>query len=157
MTFDPLGTAEALAHHVLGLILHPERAARLVDYHSRQEDSPGFTEVLGSMIEATWKSPAKLGVHAEIQRVVNAVLLYSTMGLAVHERAPAQVRAIAFSQLDALREWLAHQIQVIQDEDQKSHYVFALSEIARFQEDPQEFRLVAPMTLPPGAPIGMYH
>jgi len=157
MTFDPLGTAEALAHHVLGLILHPERAARLVDYHSRQKDCPGLTEVLGSMIEATWQSPAKLGVHAEIQRVVNSVLLYRAMQLAVHERALPQVRAIAFSQLDELREWLAQQVKVIQDEDQKSHFIFALSEIARFLEDPQEFRFAEPMMAPPGAPIGMYH
>ncbi|MFC2165081.1 zinc-dependent metalloprotease [Acidobacteriota bacterium] len=154
MTLDPLGAAEALAHHVLGLILHPERTARLVDYHSRNVDYPGLTEVLGSLIEATWKSPVKLGVHAEIQRVVNTVLLYHTMHLVVHERSQTQVRAIAFSQLDELREWLTQQIKVIQDKDQRSHYVFALSEIARFQEDPQEFRFVEFLIPPPGAPIG---
>jgi hypothetical protein len=157
ITFDSLGAAEALARHVLGLILHPERTARLVDYHSRQKDCPGLTEVLGSLIEATWKSPAKSGALAEIQRVVNVTLLYHTMQLVVHERTSTQVRAIAFSQLDGLRKWLAKQVKVTQDEDQKSHYVFALSEIARFQEDPREFRFVEPLTPPPGAPIGMYH
>lgn len=156
VTFDPLGAAEALAHHVLGLILHPERAARLVDYHSRQPDYPGLNEVLTRLIDATWKSPAKRGVPAEIQRVVNTVLLFRTMNLAVHERSPVQVRAIAFTQLVELKEWLAQQVKMIQDPDQKSHFVFALSEISRFQDDPQEFRFVEPLSPPPGAPIGSH-
>lgn len=155
MTFDPLGAAEALAHHTLGLIFHPERAARLVDYHSRSKDYPGLTEVLTALIDATWKSPAKKGVRAEIQRAVNAVLLYRIMYLAVDKRSPTQVRAITFTQLAELREWLSKQIQVTQNKDQKSHYIFALDEITRFQDDPQEFRLVEPLVPPPGAPIGM--
>ena len=157
MTLDPLGAAEAMAHHVIGLILHPERAARVVDYHSRHNDCPGLTEFLSRMIDATWKSPSKPDVHEEIQRVVNAVLVYRMMRLAAHDRATTQVRAIAFSQLEMLREWLSQQVKALQDDDQKSHYIYALSEIARFQDDPQEFRFVEPMTPPPGAPIGMFH
>jgi len=77
------------------------------------------------------------------------------MQLAVHEQAPVQVRAIAFSQLDKLKDWLAKQIDVTRDDDQRSHFVYALSEIARFQEDPRKFRFVEPQAPPPGAPIGM--
>jgi hypothetical protein len=156
MTFDPLGAAEALTHHVFGLILHPERAARLVDYHSRQENCPGLSEVLASLIDATWKSPAKQGTHAEIQRVVNAILLYHVIQLAVDERSPTQVSAVAIAQLAELKEWLVQQVKMIQDPDQKSHFVFALSEISRFQDDPQEFRFVEPLSPPPGAPIGTH-
>ncbi len=64
-----------MAKHTVGLILHPERVSRLIDYHSRNKDYPGLSVVLDHLIAATWLSVLKSGTHAEIQRVVDNIFL----------------------------------------------------------------------------------
>jgi len=155
-TFDPLGAAEALASHTIGLILHPERVSRLIDYHSRDDTYPGLSEVLDRMIEATWMSALKSKTYAEIQRIVDNVFLYSLMRLAVAENVPAQVHAIALLKLSDLQNLLSRKANLTGAEDQKAHYFFAISEIERFREDPGDFMFIDPLDPPPGAPIGMY-
>jgi hypothetical protein len=102
--FDPLGAAEAAASLTVDLLLHPERAARLVEHYSRDPDAPGLVEVLDRVISSTWKTSHEDGYHAEIQRVVNNVLLYRLMGLALNEEAAASVRAVAYLKLDELKD-----------------------------------------------------
>jgi len=153
-TFDPLGAAEAAAQLTIGLILHPQRASRLVDYHSRDAGTPGLGEILDKLFAATWKTIGKRGALAEIQRVVNQVVLLNTMGLAVDESANAQARALALFKLDELKGWLHQRWLNIDDEDQKAHFFAALSLIQLFQQNPQQFALALPLSPPPGAPIG---
>ena len=156
-TFDPLGAAEAVASHTIGLILHPERVSRLIDYHSRDKNYPALTEVLDRLIAATWMSVLKSGTHAGIQRVVNNVFLYNLMRLAVDKRVPTQVHAIAFMKLAELQSALSQKAPLTGDENQKAHYFYALSQIDRFRKDPGSFTFVEHLDPPPGAPIGMYH
>jgi hypothetical protein len=155
-TFDPLGAAEAAAQLTVGLILHPERVSRMVDYHSRDAGIPGLGEVLDRLFEATWKTEAKGEAAAEIQRVVNHVVLLNTMGLAVSESANAQARALALFKLDELKKWLFQSLSSIDDEDQKAHFFAAYSQIQLFHHNPQQFVFALPLSPPPGAPIGMY-
>lgn len=162
-TFDPLGAAEMAADLTIRLILHPERAARLIDHHSRDKRYPGFGEVLDQLITFTWKSPYKSGKFAEIQRVVNSVLLYNMMGLVAGDDNAPQVRALAFMKLEELKNWLKRQLNTIKngeylltDPDQRAHFLFAVGEIELFQKDPAKITVPAPLSAPPGAPIGMY-
>lgn len=162
-TFDPLGAAEAAADLTVRLILHPERAARMVDYHSRDSEYPGFGDVLDQVIMFTWKSPFKSGKFAEIQRVVNNVLLYHMMGLAADEDNASQVRALAFSRLEELKNWLGRQLAtvkegefLVKDPDQRAHFLYAAAKIESFQKDPSKITLPEPQSAPPGAPIGMF-
>jgi len=157
-TFDPFGAAETAASLTIGLVLRPERAARLVEYHSRRKDVPGLAEVLDSLISSTFKASSKSGYFAEIHRVVNNVLLYHMMGLAADEDANPQVRAVALLKLDKLRNWLYQQVysKPVKDESQKAHYFYALSQIKLFQTDPSKVRFAIPSSPPQGAPIGMY-
>jgi hypothetical protein len=162
-TFDPLGAAEVAANMTIRLILHPERAARLVDYHSRDKKYPGFGEILDQIIMFTWKSPYKSGKFAEIQRVVNSVVLYSIMSLVANEDNASQVRALAFMKLEELKNWLKRQLNttvdrkpLLADPDQRAHFLYAVGKIELFQKDPSKITLPAPLSAPPGAPIGMY-
>jgi hypothetical protein len=162
-TFDPLGAAEVAANLTIGLIIHPERAARLVDYHSRDDKYPGLGDVLDQVITFTWKSPYKSGKFAEIQRVVNSVLLFHMMGLVVNGESAPQVRAMAFMKLEELKNWLRWQLNmrkdgdlVVQDPDQRAHFLFAIGKIELFQRNPTKITVPSPMSAPPGAPIGMY-
>jgi hypothetical protein len=155
-TFDPFAAAESAANLTIGLILRPERAARLVEYHSRRKDVPGLAEVLDSLISSTWKSSSKSSYLAEIQRVVDNALMYSMMRLAVEEETNPQVRAVAMLKLDELKNWLSVQAKSVKDGSQKAHYFYAVSQIKLFQVDPSKVEFAVASRPPPGAPIGMF-
>lgn len=153
LTFDPLAAAENAANLTISATLHPERAARLVEYHSRNMEVPGLTEVVDKLISCTWKSSHNSSYHAEIQRTVNNLVLYHLMKLATDENAVSQVRSIAYLKLEELKNWLSQQIDSIDDENQKAHYLYAVSQIKLFQENPDQVKLKAPLQPPMGPPI----
>ena len=156
ITFDPLGPAETVANLTVGYLLYPERAARLIQYQARNSELPGLDEVIDKLVEASWKAPLKTGLHAEIQRVVNNVVLYNLMGLASYERAALQVRAVAGLKLKELQMWLTKEAYSakLNDTSQKAHFLFALDQIELFLKDPTRVKLTVPLPPPPGAPIG---
>lgn len=154
LPFDPLGAAETAVNLTLGAILHPERAARMVEHHAREKQSPGFSDVLDAVIDFTWKSKLGQGLHAEIQRVVNNAFLLYLMRLTVDDAASSQVRALAALKLEELKKWINSSMISIKDEDHKAHFFFAASQVELFQKDPSWVKLPELLTPPPGAPIG---
>jgi hypothetical protein len=154
LTFDSLAPAETAANHTLGLLLNSERAARLVEYHSRDAKYPGLSDVIDKLLAQTWRSPAAAGAKAEVQRTVDNVALHHLMALAANERASAQVRAIAAHKLNQLKTWLSGQIRATTDESQRAHYFFGLAQIRKFEENPKELNFTRPAEPPDGAPIG---
>lgn len=155
LTFDPLAPVEAAATHTVSLILQHERAARLVEYNAADNKYPGLGEVLDQVLSASWKSKRAAGAQAEVQRVVENVVLYHLMSLAANESALVQVRAIASSKVDELKNWLTQQLKTTRDANLRAHYSFALSQIKQFQEDPKRINLPRPADPPPGQPIGL--
>ena len=95
LTFDALAPAEAAANHTVSFILDPQRAARLVEQHARLASVAGLDSVIDRLIGATWRGPRAAGLAAEVQNVVEDVVVYYMMSLAKNESVPAQVRAIA--------------------------------------------------------------
>ncbi|NOR15395.1 MAG: DUF5117 domain-containing protein, partial [Candidatus Aminicenantes bacterium] len=77
IAFDPLGAAETAAGMTVSNLLHPERAARLIQYHARNPELPDFQEVVDELLTFTFKAPVRSGLEGEIQRVVNYVTLYN--------------------------------------------------------------------------------
>jgi len=154
ITFDPLGAAETLAGITVANLLHPQRAARLIQYHAREPELPDFHEVLDRMVEFTWNSPKKDGLHGELQRVVDNVLLYHLMGLAVYEGAAPQVRAVARWKIEELEASLGKRMDETKSPNQKAHILNALALIEQFRADPSQLKLPQPLSAPPGAPIG---
>ena len=63
LTFDPMAAAETTAGMTVGVILHPERAARLAEYHSRDPGLPGLGDVINRLFEATWLTLYGDGYH----------------------------------------------------------------------------------------------
>ena len=155
LTFDPLAAAETAANIAVEFILHPARAARLVEYHARDNRYPGFIEVVDKLISSVWKAPAGTELHAEIRRVVDLVVLRQVMVLAADENAANQVRAIASLKLQQLAAWLSQQLEKAKDESRLAHFEYAIGQIRRFQEDPEEMNLSKPVSPPAGSPIGM--
>jgi len=138
LTFDAIAPAEAAANHIAGLLLHPERAARLVEYHARDAKLPSLDETLDKILAATLRAPAAVGLQREVQYAVNRVVLTHLMNLAVDESAPARVRDIALAKVESLDRARTPESRLI----------------TKFFENPKEFRLPKPLDPPPGQPIG---
>lgn len=154
VAFDPMAAAETATNMTVSLLLHHERAARLIQYHARNGQNPGFEQVVKKLMDATWKANFKNGQLAEIQRVVNNVVLYQLMKLSSHKGAASQVRAIASYELQELKEWLENKRKSTKDEAAKAHYFFAISEINKFQKGDNKMKFTTPASAPAGSPIG---
>ena len=151
---DPVSAAESAANHTLQLLLHPDRAARLVEFHARDNSLPGLAEVLDQLLNQTWKQTSESSYHMEIQRRVNERVLYHLMALASQEEAAGQVKAIALLKLFDLEAWLKGNIPAFTDTAQQAHFTFALTEIERFRRSPSSLSLPRPLPMPAGSPIG---
>ena len=156
VTFDALSAAESAADLTASLLLHPERASRLVEYHARDQANPGLAEVLDRLLSATWKSRRPRGtLIAEVGRTVDNVVLYRLMQLAANEEASEQARAIAFWKLTQLRQYLEEHRGISDSEDgQAAHYLYAANQIREFEKDPKRITVSKPVDPPDGAPIG---
>ena len=152
LTFDPVGAAESAADMTIGLILNPERCARLVQYHAQDAAEPGLEEVIDKLLAATWKARVAAGLDGQVQRATDAVVLYRLIQLAGNETAAPQVRATAGLKLTDLRDWLAKQLPP--DREALAMDRFAAGEIRKFEADPRQLSIPRPAPAPPGMPIG---
>lgn len=148
MTFDPVAAAESAADMTISLIVNPQRASRLVEYHAREAALPGLEEVLGRLMDATWKVPVRPGLAGEVEHAVQYAALRNVMGLAVDDDASGQARAIALMEINKLKVYLAARPAA-------ANVAFGLAEIAAFEKDPKQMSLPKAKDAPPGMPIGM--
>jgi hypothetical protein len=154
VTFDPVVGAEAAADMTLSLLLHPERAARLVQYHARQESSPSLQEVLEAVLAATWFSDHGSGLRAEVAMAIDWVALRRIMNLAASPDAGDAVREITISVLGSVNKRIVEEILPSSSGRMVAHFALALRDIERFEKSPGEFRLPNLPVIPPGSPIG---
>jgi hypothetical protein len=140
LTFDPVAGAQAAAELTIGLILNPQRAARLVEYHARDAANPSLEEVIETLVGTTWNLTPRVGLQREVADVVKRVVLDRLIGLAVDGNASMEVRSIATAEIDKRK-------KVFSD-------AYSTRLIARFEEDPKELDLPKPVEAPPGQPIG---
>jgi len=151
ITFDSMAPVEAASDMAIALLLNPERATRLVDYHSRDAKNPGLDEVIDRLIAATWKTPRVAVREAETQRTIGNVVLYRLMMLAQNVQASEQARAIAYTKLDDLRKWLLSRQTA--DAAERAHSIYAAAQIKRFEDDPKVITVSKPADPPDGSPI----
>ncbi len=154
LTFDPLSAAEAAADMTLTFLLHPERAARLVQYHARDNSQPGLEQVLDRVIDQTWKQSPPNGLPGEVYSMVGGQSLAHLMKLISNEEASGEVRAMAALKLSELKQWLADQAAHKNNSAQQAHYTFALSIIDTFDKSYQAPVPNDPSSIPDGSPIG---
>jgi hypothetical protein len=134
-------------------LLHPERAARLVEHHARRPDAPSLGEVADALIAHTWKKTYADCYRAELGRVVDGLVLHGLMRLASDENAPTSVRSIAYLKLDELKDWLEERAGSTADEVYRAHYLFSAEQIELYQENPGAVKLTKPLEAPQGPPI----
>lgn len=152
LTFDPLSIAETASDFTFSMILHPARANRVFEHHSRDARLPSLENVIDKLVSATFKSANKPGYEGAIQMSTNYALFINLSKLALHKDASVQTKAIVSFKLDQLKSWL--QSKQTTDESWKAHYAFMVKQLSSFQEDPEEFKQDNLLPVPPGAPIG---
>ena len=177
LTFDPQGAVEASANLTASLLFEPSRASRLVEYHARDEKSPGLAEVIDRTLKFTWQSPRQSGLAAETQYSVEDIVLAhllqlaaggagssqsagaalpagTTLNFAASQAASSQARAEADAQIAMLQEWLQAQTKTTASDELHAHWAAALREIEAFRKSPGSFAAPPVLATPPGQPIG---
>jgi hypothetical protein len=154
LTFDALGAAESAADVTLGLLLHPARAARLIEYHARDAQQPSLESVLDKLIEVTLKAKPATGYEGAVQMTVNDVVLANFFKLALSQETPATVRAAINFKLEQLVVNLSNAAKLAVDSSWKGHYSYLLLRINKFRDNPAEYKQEILLAPPPGQPIG---
>jgi hypothetical protein len=151
LTFDPMAAAETAAAMTVSLILHPERAARLVEFSARDPELPGLGFVIDRLFESTWMKIHEDPYHKELQRLVNYLVLYYMVELVKNNCVPAIVNSLAFYKFRELRKKVGE--FDTEDESQLSQYIYLDTIIERLEKDPESVNLTPPAEPPMGAPI----
>ena len=154
LTFDPLAAAETAADGTFSLLLHPARANRLFEHHSRDARLPSLESVIDRMMSATIKAPPKNGYEGAVLMAIDHALFTNLAKLVVSRDAAAPARAIAGMKLEQLKSWLSSKVSVTVDEEWKSFYGYLAGQIGKLQDNPDEFKQENLLPVPPGAPIG---
>jgi hypothetical protein len=153
LTFDAVSPAAAAAGMSVALLLHEERAARLVQQHALDAALPGLETVTDRLVDRAFGPRPADTYEAEIQRVVQRAVAEGLQRLAVEAGMP-QVRAaamLALKQLGARAEGMADQA----DAAARAHFTALAEDVRRYLArgyEATEHR--EPPTPPPGAPIG---
>jgi hypothetical protein len=151
--FDPIGAASIAADLAVSGLLQPERAARLIDFHSRDLTNLDFKDVVDALLARVWKELPQDPRLSAISRAVQSLTVTRLMELAANEVASPQVRAVAAGSLRELSEWLK-QIKPA-DDSSAAHYRATRDNIHRFLQRPDEtYKRTGSLPTPPGDPIG---
>lgn len=159
LTFDPVSAAATASDMAVRLLLNPERAARLVDFHRRNPSLPGLEDVLDAMEEKAFGGNApKPERLAELRRAVQWVVVRRLIGLSSNPEAAPGVRSRVDAELESLVKKLGRGAGDPADNPESAHRAFLSREIGRYlnrdeREDPS--KRPQPPAPPPGQPIGM--
>ncbi|MEM1055762.1 MAG: zinc-dependent metalloprotease [Bacteroidota bacterium] len=152
LALDPVAPAETAAQLVVGTLLNPERAARLVYQHDRDPELPSFAEVLEQTTTLIGNASASGAYEAEIVRALLTAWVDGLVTLASDTDAAPPVRARAENALLGIGGALANAQPTNED---GVHAQWLAGEIRRFLareyeagERPERLRT------PPGSPIG---
>ncbi len=147
VSFDALSAAETAADMTLSLLLHPERASRLIQQKSLDGKQLGLGDVLDELVKETMKHSHKDEYLAEVQRTINYRVLTHIMNLAAHKEVHPQVNAVANAALMKIRSWTVDSGEADMREMTRR--------IDAFNKDRDEFEVIPSPKIPDGSPIGM--
>ena len=153
--FDPVNAATIAADLAVSALLEPHRAARLVEYHARNQANPDFREVAAALVRRAWVEAApRDDYQGAIARAVQSLSVTRLMDLAANDAAAPQVRAVATEALRELQTSILIPTTQYKAAD-LAHRRAVLDDIERFLTRPDAPRKrTQPPPTPPGDPIG---
>jgi len=114
LTFDPIAAAESSANMTLKLLLHHQRAARLIEYSARNSANPSFSDIIDELVKTTFNETSA-GLEKEINLMIQKLVIQHLIGLSSNPKAAEQVRAIAQFKLFELEKLFAFSIFIIKN------------------------------------------
>ena len=148
VAFDPFSAASTASDMTLGLLLHPQRANRIIQQKSLDQRQLGFKEVLNQLVNSTFNKNHNNSYLNEVQQMVNMNVLKHIMNLAVTDKAFLQVNAMSYEALEEISE-------LVTDRRTKVPYASQYARIINeFKEHPEKFKMEASPKIPDGSPIG---
>ncbi|KAA1246133.1 zinc-dependent metalloprotease [Aquimarina sp. RZ0] len=151
VAFDAISVAATASDMSLSLLLHSQRASRLVQQKSLDKKQLGLSDVLELLIEAVFKTKTQNNYHKEVQNTVKSNVLKHLMNLSVNTNAYPQVNAIAYAYLKKTQQILKVDEGTELDTIYTNYY---LKQIEDFLRKPEEFAVLASPKIPDGSPIG---
>ncbi|MBL4887793.1 MAG: zinc-dependent metalloprotease, partial [Flavobacteriaceae bacterium] len=148
--FDALSAASTASDMTLGLLLHPERANRMVQQKAIDNTQLGLAKVLQLLINDSFKKSHKDDYINEIHHMVNVNVLKYIMNLAVNDKSYFQVNAIANETINSLYNYLN---KAKGPTAYTSQYIMLMKE---FKSKPEKFKLKNSPKIPDGSPIGSF-
>ena len=149
ITFDYLGIANSTSETFIKMLLHPERANRLVTQYGFDSNQLSLKETLSNLVDSHFKAKYRNKHFQQLNDIVKNNILEQLIILGLQKKANPIVKATIFNQLIELDRWLAAQ----------NEYGFSevyRSQIDKFFTDPSSIRFPESKKLPDGSPIGIY-
>lgn len=148
VSFDALGATATASDMTLGLLLHPERANRLIQQKALNPDLLGLDDVLEELFEQTIFKNQKSEYLKEVQNTINFNALKHIMNLYVNKKSIPQVKALVNFKLSQLKVELQKENSSISKE--------MIYQIERYMKAPQHFEVIESPEIPDGSPIGSF-
>jgi len=149
VVFDFIGSANTLSDNLLELLLNPERASRLIQQSGFEVSQLSLEEVLESLFAISFKKRYSNNHNRQINEVVKHNVLKNIFSLAQNPKAYPETKAIVFSKLESLDNFLA-------DQEDSIYSNYYRNEIQKYFDNPSEFRLNSSNRIPDGSPIGNF-
>ncbi|MDG1573045.1 zinc-dependent metalloprotease [Robiginitalea sp. M366] len=146
--FDALAAAETASDMTLGLLLHPQRASRLIQQKSLEPGQLGLDEVLDALTHTVFGTTDKDPYLQGVRQVVRFRTLWHLLQLAAQKEVHPQVNALAYAKLRDLKGTLLRKDATAEDRE-------LVRRIDAFMAYPEKLEIPAVPQIPDGSPIGM--
>lgn len=155
ITLDPLAAAESSADHTLGMLLNPQRLARLLEQSARLPTVPSSLDVMRTLrlqMERQ-RNGAQSEYRAALHRVVEGRFVDHLLHLATADGVQPQIAGQALATLEELKANFGTRM----NREYAAHLSFLRRKIDNTLREPQQFSIPAAPAMPDGAPIGCGH
>ena len=149
VSFDYLGIASSLSDALVGMLLHPERANRLVMQYGFDSNQLSLKETITTLIKNHFKVAPRDMHERQLNEIVKGNIMSHLMSLGQDNLSSSITRAVVYEELVKLDQWLAGQ-----NEADFSQYYRA--EIQKYFDHPNDFKPASSERLPDGSPIGSF-
>ncbi len=148
VAFDALGAPATASKMTLRLLLHPERANRLIQQSSIDPNNLNLDEVIEQLFLHVFSYRKGTPYESEVENSIRFVTLDQMMSLAVDDRSIPQVKAKVNDHINNLEKELKKRTDAYSKE-----MVYA---ITQFKKDPTKYKKVNVPIIPDGSPIGSF-
>ncbi len=154
LTFDPLAAAESSANNSLRFLFNPQRLARVVEQHARDNRRLSLYELMDEALSSVRVDSKSSSYEQELARITEKLAVQYILQLAGDADVMRQVSAVAWLKVNELEKRLQQQVGYTQDPSQLAHYTYLLEQIAQFKKRPADYKMPPAPGLPDGSPIG---